>query len=83
MEAQKTITIAYNVSPQWIGDILSSSYRDSSADFIEFLSWKRNPKGRYILALEQYLKHTKIFDKICFFPYDVTYKLFTNGTFAG
>ena len=83
MEAQKTIIIAYDISPHRVSEILSNPHKDSFANLMEFLSWKPNRLGRLILTLEQYLKHTKMFDEICYFPFDQTYHFFPNGTLSG
>ena len=82
MEAQKTITIAYDVSPYRIFDILRNA-NNFNADRIRFMSWSQNADGRLFLALEQYLKHTEKIDKICYFLYDQTYITFPGGTLAG
>ena len=75
MEAQKTITIAYDVRPYRVSEI-SGNTNESNViftDILSYLSWSVNVDGRFALALEQYLKHTKKIDEIRYFLCDETY----------
>ena len=76
MEAQNTITIAYDVSPSRVSEICGNTNKACS-NISAFLSWNENLDGRLLLALEQYLNHTKNIDEIRYFPYDQTYNFFS------
>ena len=67
MEAQKTITMAYNVSPYQVSEKRGNT-NEACSNISAFLSLNENPDGRLLLALEQYLKHTEYIDGICYFP---------------
>ena len=82
MEAQKTITIAYDVSPLRVSQILGDTY-DEFQCISEFLSLSEQAQGRFVLAFEQFLKHAKQLDKMHYFLYDQSYNLFPNGSLIG
>ena len=58
MEDEKKLTIAYYVTPYELSK-MSGNTNELNANFTEFLLSKSNMVGRLVLALEQYLKHTK------------------------
>ena len=82
MELQKTITIAHMVSPYKASEIVGITNK-SNANLASFFSSSKNVFGRFILAIEQYFKHTKTIDEVCYFPFDGSYNFFPNGTLAG
>ena len=82
MEAQKAITMAYNISPYRISK-MSVNTNEVCPNISAFLSLKANPDGRLVLALEQYLMHAKNINEICYFSYDQTYNFFPNDMLVG